>query len=113
MVRMTTDLALDDPVRSVVRVLMAVTEESQADLTQATGIPKSTLIRRMARGGWTVRELQALSRHFGVEPEVLLGGPERLLTIRVERRGSGGTTSGWSGRSRQDDALANMASLAA
>lgn len=82
---MRTNLALEDPVRRAVRVLMAVEDETQADLTEATGIPKSTLIRRMRRGGWSVQELQALALHFRVEPAVLLGGAERLLTVPVDK----------------------------
>jgi DNA-binding Xre family transcriptional regulator len=76
----------DDPIRGVIRVLLALRNEAQADLIAATGISKSTLIRRMDQGGWKLRELQAIAAHFDVDTSVLLSGPQELVRVPKGRR---------------------------
>jgi hypothetical protein len=76
----TATLAPNDPVRGMVRVLMALRDENQADVIEATGIPKRTFIRRMKYGGgWTVKEVQTLAEHFDTSVAVLVGGPDPVL----------------------------------
>jgi hypothetical protein len=71
----------DDPIRGVIRVLLALRNEAQADLIAATGLSKSTLIRRMDQGGWKLRELQVIAAHFDVDTSVLLKGPHELVRV--------------------------------
>lgn len=86
-----------DPIRDSIRVLAAYRNKTQAEVIIGTGIPKSTFIRRMHGGGWTVSEVRALAAFLGVEPRMLLDGPDALF----QAAGVSMTTSGWSGRSRQ------------
>lgn len=92
--RMTTHASpSDDPIRDSVRVLAAYRNKTQAEVILGTGIPKSTFIRRMHSGGWTVAEVRAIAAFLDVDPKVVLDGPAPLFAAA----GVSAPMSGWSG----------------
>lgn len=50
----------------MVRVLMALHGRQQKDLAEALGVNASGITRRMARGIWTIEDLDGLARYFEV-----------------------------------------------
>lgn len=74
----------DDPnrrVRAVVRMLLAMREETKDSLIFPLGISRSAVYAKMRPSGpgFTVTELVRLARHFQVDPGVFLDGPRALL----------------------------------
>lgn len=74
---------VDANVRSVVKMLMAYRNEIQHDLAAATGIPQTTLQRRLRGSGtgreWRAFEVAALAAHYEVPVAALYDGPQSVL----------------------------------
>jgi transcriptional regulator with XRE-family HTH domain len=61
-----------------VRALLGRNRQSIADLSAATGIPLSTLNRRLlVKAPFTIDELDIIARHFDVPMSTLLTAPPR------------------------------------
>lgn len=98
-----------DQVRDSVRVLAAYRNKTQAEVLLGAGIPKSRFIRRMRSGGWTVSEVRALAAYLGVEPSVIINGPDPLFQAAGLRT----PTSGLSARNRHSGMRPEPTRLAA
>ncbi|QIK63798.1 helix-turn-helix transcriptional regulator [Leucobacter viscericola] len=65
-----------------VRALLHDRRESQEQLAEATGISLSTLKRRMLNiSPFTINELFAIARHFGVGIEDVLSSPMERVAV--------------------------------
>lgn len=74
-----SEMAVDARVTRVVEILLAYKQESWSELMIATGIGKSTMIRRKSRGGWSAAEVAVLAEHFDAPVELFYQGPDALF----------------------------------
>lgn len=70
---------IDHNVSQVVEILMAYRGLKLKELIVATGIGKSTMIRRRATGGWSADEVARLSAALDAPVSVFYDGAEVLL----------------------------------
>jgi len=57
---------IQDVVTTSVRVLLALTDRQQKDLAEVLQVNASGITRRMTRGTWSIEDLEALAKYFGV-----------------------------------------------
>ena len=55
-----------DAITRVVRVLLALRQGQQKDLVDVLGVNATGVTRRMKKGTWTIQDLDAMARYFGV-----------------------------------------------
>lgn len=78
-------------VSRVVRLLMALADESQSDVAKVIGVPQSAVSARLrGQTKWTVDDLEVLAEHYGKPITVFFIDPDDLLSPR-ERRSTGVT----------------------
>lgn len=89
-------------VSRVVRILMALAEESQSDVAKVLGVPQSAVSARLrGQTKWTVDDLEVLALHYGKSITVFFIDPDEILSASERRSGmSRAATSTYSMRSR-------------
>lgn len=82
--------SIDSNVTGVLEILIAYRRVSFKELIVATGIGKSTMIRRRAQGGWSAAEVARLAEVLDVPISVFYEGPEKLIATssRYSRPGA-------------------------
>lgn len=75
---------VDDNVTRVVEILQAYKRLSLNELIIASGIGKSTLIRRRHAGGWSAAEVARLAEIFEVPVSVFYDGPDNLIANKSQ-----------------------------
>lgn len=78
----------DSRVRAVVRMLLAAGNQPKDSLAETLGISRTSVYSKLSgTSAFTVAEVAAMARHFGVEPGVFFAGPTGILpTVRITRR---------------------------
>ncbi|MEU8516380.1 helix-turn-helix transcriptional regulator [Kitasatospora sp. NPDC048722] len=65
---------------ATVSALRSVTGESQARIGEALGLtPSAVSYKLRGRAGWSLGDVEALSRHFGIPVPDLMAGPTWAL----------------------------------
>lgn len=87
---MTTNPVEESPVdlnvTRVLEILLAFRQVSLKELIIATGIGKSTMIRRRAAGGWSAAEVANLATALDVPVAVFYADPQTLLAFDNKSR---------------------------
>jgi hypothetical protein len=84
---MAETMSSDARLRVTVAHLMHVCEERQTHLATRIGITQGALSRKLdGRAGWSFRDLDRLSAHYGIPVQDLLGTPEHAEQCLPRRR---------------------------
>lgn len=86
-VEAAADLDLNDRVRLVVRVLLAMQRMTQLELGRQLGLPPTPIRNRMqGRTPFTVSEIGQMSQIFGIPPDAFFVGPSALIGAAAKPR---------------------------
>ncbi|MFG2503232.1 helix-turn-helix domain-containing protein [Streptomyces sp. NPDC048441] len=80
-------LSLEVSLRLTVAALMQATGQSQRGVAGALGLTQTQVSRRQSgASAWTLRDVDVLAEHYGIDVLDLLGGPTRACEALIAHR---------------------------